>query len=61
MCHKDEVCEKGKKPGSCSDEQVEECHGPKHTEKCKDGKDPQDCSEEQIEKCHGKTKKHPCC
>lgn len=61
MGHKDECCEKGKKPGCCSEQQVEECHGPKHAEKCKEGKKSSDCSEEQIEKCHGKGHKHHCC
>lgn len=60
MCTKEELCEKGKKPGCCSEEQIEECHGPKASEKCKEGKKPSECSDEQIEKCHGKSK-HRCC
>lgn len=76
MCgDKGSGCQKAKdvntRPGDCSPEQIEECHGDaqrhpcvategcEHPEKLKERK-PGDCSAEQVRKCHGSAAEHHC-
>jgi hypothetical protein len=74
MCDEKKECQKPEelvgKPGECSPEQVEKCHGDvkehpcvetegcEHPEKLK-GK-PGECSPEQVRECHGDAVEHPC-
>jgi len=37
MCASSKKCEKGKDPGTCSPEQIRECHGETATHPCETG------------------------
>jgi len=62
MCKKEEQagCRKGYdvKPGDCTPEQIQECHGDQPCHPC--GTNPSDCSPERIRECHGPDAGHPC-
>jgi len=53
-------CRKGRdvKPGDCTPEQIQECHGDQGCHPCETN--PADCSPERIRECHGSEEDHPC-
>jgi len=60
-----EACHKAGDPGTCSPEQVLECHGTTEAhecegEGCERQQHPERCSPEQIRECHGDAEEHPC-
>jgi hypothetical protein len=65
MPEQKDTCGRKKDPGTCSEEQIRECHGDAATHSCEttgceQDADPGECSPEQIRKCHGGAEGHPC-